>query len=298
MGRMRDLPPLPPRARDAHKASVGRVLVVGGSVGMAGAPALCARGALRAGAGLVTIAVPERTRDVVASFLPEAMTIGLPCDAEGALVPLAVPVLRPFLERVDALVVGPGAGRSEATETAVRQLLAEAGKPVVLDADGLHAVIGRLVGLSKRPGLTCLTPHEGEADALLGRAAPSGAAAHAPREERARRLAREARAICVLKGPATVVTDGERVRVNGTGGPLLATGGTGDVLAGIVAAFLAGLPATGGDAFGAASLAVHVHGAAADALAARRGDRGVLASEVADAVPDAIRDLVARGTSA
>jgi hydroxyethylthiazole kinase-like uncharacterized protein yjeF len=283
------LPAFPPRARDAHKASVGRVLIVGGSVGMAGAPALAARGALRAGAGLVTIAVPRAILATVASFQREAMTAPLPCDDDGAIGTAAIEALARHVERADAVVLGPGLGRAQHTQDFVIAFAQSLGKPLVLDADGLYAVRTQLAVIAKRLAPTVLTPHEREAAALLG-VLPGESAA--PREEWARRAATDGRAICVLKGPATIVTDGLRVRHNTTGGPILATGGTGDVLAGVVAAFLAGLPSTGGDAFGAAALAVHVHGRAADRLATTRGDRGTLASEVADALPEAIRELV------
>lgn len=283
------LPPLPPRARDAHKASVGRVLVVGGSLGMAGAPALAARGALRAGAGLVTVAVPRAVQPVVAGFLAEAMTAPLPCDDSGVLGPDALGALAPLLPRADAVVLGPGLARAEATAAFVREVVTTVRAPLVVDADALHALRGRLDLLGRRPGATVVTPHEGEAAGLLGDA---GGLTPASRAERAARIATAGRCVCVLKGPGTVVTDGTRTRVNGTGNAVLATGGTGDVLAGVVAAFLAGLPDTGGDAFGAAALAVHVHGRAGDLLAARRGDRGALASEVADALPEAVRERV------
>ena len=283
------LPPLPPRPATAHKASTGRVLIVGGSLGMSGAPTLAARGALRAGAGLVTIAVPERIQDVVASLLPEALTIGLPCDDDGCLMSAAAEVVKARLDRIDAIVVGPGLGRTPGTEQAILRIVAAAGKPLVLDADGLYAFRMRLADLAARTAPTVLTPHKGEASGLLGETEDT-AIIH--RESRATRIARGAKCVCVLKGPGTIVTDGVRVRRNTTGGPVLASGGTGDVLAGAIAAFLAGLPATGGDAFGAACLAAHVHGAAGDRLASARGDRGILASEVADALLEAIRDLV------
>ncbi len=162
------LPPLRPRPPGAHKASVGRVLIVGGSLGMAGAPALAARGALRAGAGLVTIAVPERIVDVVAAFQPEAMTVPLPCDAQGRIVLDAVDAVRDRLDRADALVVGPGLGRSEQAQTAIRFLVKSTTTPLVIDADGLFAMQGALPSLVDRAGPTVLTPHEGEAGLLLG----------------------------------------------------------------------------------------------------------------------------------
>ncbi len=256
---------------------------------MAGAPALAARGALRAGAGLVTIAVPERIVDAVAAFQPEAMTLPLPCDPQGRIVLDAVDVVRDRLDRADALVVGPGLGRSEQAQAAIRFLVKSTTTPLVLDADGLFAVRGTLADLHDRAGPTVLTPHEGEAALLLGTTAD---APRVGREERAMRLARLSGALCVLKGPGTVVSDGARHYRNSTGGPVLATGGSGDVLSGVIAAFLAGLPATGGDPFGAACLAVHLHGAAGDRLASIHGDRGVLASEVADALPQAIHSYI------
>lgn len=284
------LPPLPPRPVDAHKASVGRVLIVGGSLGMAGAPALAARGALRAGAGLVTIAVPRPVQATVAGFLPEAMTVGLPCGGDGELDASADDALRPHLERVHVVVLGPGLGRAPAVEDFVLALARRIERPLVLDADALYALRGRLAELAVRTAATVLTPHEGEAAGLLGEK-PGEAAA--PRDAWVRRIAQSAHAIAVLKGPGTLVSDGTRLVRNPTGGPVLATGGTGDVLSGVVAAMLAGLPATGGDAFGATCLAVWVHGRAGDRCAAVRGDRGTLASEVADEVPYAIAERVA-----
>lgn len=291
------LPSLAPRPRHAHKASVGRVLVIGGSLGMAGAPALAARGALRAGAGLVTVAVPLPVQALVAGFLPEAMTVGLPCDRHGVLDASADEALVPHLERIHAVALGPGLGRAPGVEDFVWAALRRIDRPLVLDADALYALRGRLDELAGRPRPTVLTPHEGEAASLLGERLEGLEATSVPREAWASRIAATARALCVLKGPGTLVVEGERTARNETGGPVLATGGTGDVLTGVLAAFLAGLPGTGGDAFGAARLAVHVHGRAGDLVAARRGDRGVLASEIADELPAAIAERVAASGS-
>jgi NAD(P)H-hydrate epimerase len=263
------------------------VLVVGGSEGMAGAPALAARGALRAGAGLVVVAAPRAIVAITASFQAEAMVVPVPSERPEALDASSLPAIEALLARADAVVVGPGLARAAGTEVLVRRLLF-APCALVLDADGLHAVHGRLADLAARRAPTVLTPHEGEAAGLLGTHVDAVAAA---REDAARRIAREARAVCVLKGPATVVTDGTRLSVNGTGGPVLATGGTGDVLAGVIGALLAGLSGSGVDALGAAALGVHVHGRAADRLASRRGDRGTLASEVADEIPSVLLEL-------
>jgi NAD(P)H-hydrate epimerase len=260
---------------------------------MAGAPALAARGALRAGAGLVSIAVPRAVVGVTASFLAEAMTMPVPSEDEAHLDASSLSGIETLLARADALVLGPGLGRAPGTQVLVRRLLGAA-CPLVLDADALHALHGRVSELTSRRALTVLTPHEGEAAGLLGTQASDVAA---DRVGSARRIAVQARAVCVLKGPGTIVTDGARVQVNTTGGPILATGGTGDVLAGILGAFLAGGVAYGRDAFEAVALGVHVHGAAGDRLAARRGDRGTLAGEVADEVPLVLRDLIAQGRS-
>jgi NAD(P)H-hydrate epimerase len=283
---------LPPRRKDAHKASVGRVLVVGGSRGMAGAPALAARGALRGGAGLVTIAAPEGVVDVVAGFLAEAMTAALPCDAEGCPTRAAVEVALRLSERADAVVLGPGLGRRDTTLHFVRGFAATCAKPLVLDADGLFAYRGNASALAARGAITVITPHEGEAADLLGAARGD---APGNRSAWVERLARACGGICVLKGPGTLVSDGTRTVRNATGGPVLATPGTGDVLSGAIAALLAGAVPGPGPAAAAARTAVHAHGLAGDLLAKTRGDRGVLAGEVADALPLAIRTLVRGG---
>jgi NAD(P)H-hydrate epimerase len=257
---------------------------------MAGAPALAARGALRAGAGLVTIAVPDRVLDVVARFLAETMTVPLPCDAAGALVVGAAEPALKASERADVVVVGPGVGRTSGALEAVRRLALACAKPLVLDADGLFAFQGDPTPLAKRPATTVLTPHEGEAADLLGVARGAGLERRATVE----RIARACGGVCVLKGPGTLVSDGTRTSRNATGGPVLATAGSGDVLSGVIGALLAAFPPGPEATLRAVRTAVHVHGLAGDACARARGDQGTLAGEVADAVPAALRAL-ARG---
>lgn len=293
MRRLRTPPRLVPRASNAHKASVGKVLVVGGCRDMCGAPALTALGALRAGAGLVRIAVPREIQGVVAAIRPEATTGGLPQTRAGSLAPSAAEPIRTLATAWDAVVLGPGGGRAPATLKLMADVARTVAKPLVLDADGLFALASKPEVLRNRRASTVITPHEGEAGRLLG--IPSSEI-RADREAAALALAARSGAVVVLKGPGTLVTDGERLFCCRTGGPWLASGGTGDVLAGIVGAFLAGLPGTGGDALGAASAAVHVHGAAADAIAKER-DRGILASDVATALPNAVAALVAHPAS-
>lgn len=281
-------PPLPARPRDANKVTVGRVLVVGGSRDMVGAPALAGLGALRAGAGLVRIAVPRSIQPTVAGFTMEATSAGLEEDVAGELGAACLDDLREMAGAWDAVVLGPGLGRSVGTVAAVRTFSLAVSLPLVLDADALFAWNERLPDLRERPAPTVLTPHEGEAARLLG---VSSDEVRANRQVAAAQIATESGSVCVLKGPGTLVTDGDGVYVNPTGGPLLATGGSGDVLSGALGALLAQATSEEGTApLPAACLAVHAHGAAAD-LCAQGRDRGMLASDIAAHLPDALRDL-------
>jgi NAD(P)H-hydrate epimerase len=269
---------LPARDPGGHKGDFGRVAVVAGSRGKAGAAVLAARAALRGGAGTVTVFCPGAVEGVVVASLPEAMTEALP-ERDGALSAAAGAELLARLEGFDAAVVGPGLGTSAATVAAVHALLAGLRLPVVLDADGLNAFARRLPRLARRRGPTLLTPHPGEAARLLG---VSSEDVERDRPLAARSLARRSRCAVLLKGEASLIArpDG-RVVVNPTGTPLLATAGSGDVLAGLAAALVAGgLPVSD-----AATAAAWLHGAAAEALAEELGDAGLLSHEVADRVP-------------
>ena len=275
----------PQRPRDGHKGRFGHVLVVAGSAGKTGAAALAGLGAARAGAGLVTIACPESTLAVLAASRSELMTAPVPEAAGGCFGSQAEkPVLELAAAR-DVVALGPGVGRAEETRRFVRNVTRALAAPLVLDADGLVAFEGALPELRARRAPTILTPHPGEAALLLG---STPAEVNGDRLAAARRLAAETGALVALKGAATVVAapDGF-VAVNPTGGPALASGGTGDVLTGVIA----GLLAQGLAPRDAAALGVFVHGAAADRLADVRGAIGVLAGEVAGALPDALRAL-------
>jgi ADP-dependent NAD(P)H-hydrate dehydratase / NAD(P)H-hydrate epimerase len=275
----------PERPADGHKGRFGHVLVVAGSEGKTGAAALAGLGAARVGAGLVTLACPERTLPVLAARQSEWMTAPVPEAAGGCFGRQAEkPVLELAAAR-DVVALGPGVGRGDETRAFVRAVTRALACPLVLDADGLVAFEGAVAELRVRTAPTVLTPHPGEAALLLG-ATP--AAVNADRPAAARRLAAETGALVVLKGAATVVAEPSgSLLVNPTGGPALASGGTGDVLTGVIAGFLAqGLAARD-----AAGLGAFVHGAAADRLAERHGAAGVLASEVAGALPDALRAL-------
>jgi len=276
---------LPARPRGGHKGTFGHVLIAGGSRGKAGAAALAARGAARAGAGLVTVACPRSQSPILQRASLEAMSAPLAETRHGAFALAALDELVALARERSALVLGPGCGREGDTRAALRAFALAAPGPLVLDADGLVAFEGCVAPLRERRALTVLTPHPGEAGLLLGL---SPAQVNRSRPAHALALARETGAIVVLKGAGTVIAaPSGRCAVNPTGGPVLGTGGTGDVLAGLTGALLAqGMPG-----FEAAALAAFLHGAAGDSVAARRGNRGALAGEIADAIPEQLRAL-------
>lgn len=273
---------LPPRTPSTHKWEVGAVMVVGGTTGMTGAPMFVSHAAMRAGAGIVWCGVPGE-QGAAAISGSEVITRALPATPEGALDQSAAGAVLRDLNRFGVVVIGPGLGGNERTQAAVTQLVADAPIPIVLDADGLNALRGDLSPLRVRHTMptapVVLTPHDGEYTRLVGE--PPGT----DRIRAARRLADAADAIVLLKGSATVIAEpGEhgRVAVNTTGGPWLATAGTGDVLSGIIGAFLA----RGMGAFEAAAAAAWVHGRAAD----RAGHTGMIAGDLIAAIPAALPD--------
>jgi hydroxyethylthiazole kinase-like uncharacterized protein yjeF len=274
---------LPARPLESHKADFGRLAVIAGSRGKAGAAILAARGALRAGAGLVTIFCAESLAPLIVPALPEAMTEPL-AERAGAIAEEAASGAIRSLRGFDAAIAGPGLGTSPGTVAFLEKLLAGTRMPLVADADALNSFQGRPERL-KRRGALVLTPHPGEAGRLLSIPAKR---VQADRIGAAKSLARRAGSIVVLKGAHTLVADrGERVLANPTGTPLLATAGSGDVLAGVIGALLAG----GLSPEDAAMCGVWLHGAAAEALEPRLGDAGLLAHEVADALPGVRRAL-------
>ncbi len=272
---------LPLRPAIAHKGSCGAVLVVGGSRRYLGAPALAAEAALRVGSGLVELACPAEIRLPLAGLLREILTLPLPSPG-GYLEPADLLQVLPLRPQVRALCLGPGLAGESASHEAIRQLLAKTTVPVVIDADALHSVAHRG---PLRPG-GVLTPHPGEMSSLVG---VGVTALEADRVGWAQRCAAEYQAVVVFKGAPTVVAEpGGRYWINTSGGPVLAQGGTGDVLAGAVA----GLLAQGLQPAEAACAAVHLHGLAGDLCAARSGSRGILAGEVAAALPKALQEVL------
>jgi NAD(P)H-hydrate epimerase len=261
------------------------VLVTGGSVGLSGAACLSATAALRGGAGLVSVAVPKSIQPIVASYEPSYMTIGLPCCGNGLLSDVTVEDVRHLVADKDAIAVGPGLGQSKQVADLVLSLFRESACPIILDADALNVVAGyEMLGRVDSSSPCILTPHPGEFTRLTGL---STAEVQGHREDSARDFAEKHGVVVVLKGARTVVTDGARVFVNSTGNSGMATGGSGDVLTGIIAAQIGqGLPL-----FDAASLAVYVHGRAGDLAAAEMSERGLIASDLLRFLGAAWREL-------
>jgi NAD(P)H-hydrate epimerase len=272
---------VPGRDAPGTKFTSGHVVVAGGSRGLTGAPCLASEAAMRAGAGYVTALVPGSLELVFETRLLEVMTRALP-EEDGALTPAGVEAALGVAARAGALVLGPGLGRSDSAFAFAREVAARAAVALLLDADGLNAHAGSLDDLSGRGAPTVLTPHAGELGRLLGRSS-SEIGAHRLRS--AREAARRAGAVVVLKGDDTIVAapDG-MAAVNDLGAPALATAGTGDVLSGVIGAFLA----KGLDPFAAACAGVRRHAAAGRVAAAEHGAGGVIASDVVAALPRAL----------
>ena len=276
MKRVVDVPRIARLKRDAHKGDRGRVLIVAGSLSMSGAARLAGWGALRGGAGLVTIAVPDAVQPIVAADLPCAMTLPLP-SRKGVLMASGAAAARAV--EADAIAIGPGI--TTAAAPFLRRFLKGLDTPVVIDADALN-ILAEQPGMLSTDTPSVLTPHPGEAARLLGH--PVNGERVAGAEELAERF----HTVAVLKGTGTVVCDGDRYYVNKSGNPGMATGGTGDVLAGLLAARLA----SGADPFPAAVQAVYVHGVAGDLAAVSVGENSMIATDLVANLGPAVATLV------
>lgn len=278
---------LAPRARDGHKGRYGTVLVIAGGRGMAGAAGLCGAAALRSGAGLVRVATSTEVQPTVASFEPCYMTYPLPCGDDGLIdFERSRPAMPGLIERADVVAVGPGLGQSDRLRGLIPFLIEQCDRPLVIDADGLNMLAGHTQLLAGRKHPVIITPHPGEFSRLTGE---DVAAIQADRVRQAAELAATSdQLVVVLKGAGTVVTDGGRYFVNTTGNPGMATGGTGDVLTGVIAAMIGQkLPA-----FEAAQLGVFVHGLAGDIARDHHGEIGMIAGDMVDSLPDAFVHLM------
>ena len=292
-----ELPRLPPRRDDAHKGDFGLALIVGGSRGMAGAAGLAGMAALRGGAGLVRLAVPEPCLDTIAGFEPSYMTVPLPADSVGRIGAGAFERIAELAEKATVIACGPGIGRSFDLDQLVSRLYQEIAKPMLFDADALNALATEPDVLANPGGPRILTPHPGEFARLIGRKlegenlpSPFGRGAGgegvlSPRQQAAVELAARCGIVVVLKGHRTLVTDGQRRAINTTGNPGMATGGSGDVLTGLITALVCQRL----EPFDAARLGVHLHGLAGDLAAEELGQVSLMASDLVRFLPKAFR---------
>ncbi len=273
---------LPVRSPAGHKGTFGHVLVVAGSMGMSGAAILCATGAIRAGAGLVIVACARSIQPIIATALPEAITIGLP-EREGHLTEESLDPLWATITKADVLAIGPGLGRASCTIAFIRTLLTQATAPVIVDADAVFALDTQtLQNLSKQ---AVLTPHPGEMSHLIGRSAEE---INAGRIEIAREFSLKNKVALVLKGrPTAIATPEGEITLNLTGNTALASGGSGDVLTGIIAGLLAG----GSSTSNAAIMGAYIHGYVAEQLSREKAERSIIPSDLLAALPRAMAEI-------
>lgn len=259
---------LPDRLPETHKSNYGRILLLCGSRGYTGAAALAAMGALRVGAGLVYLGVPDCIYEIEATKLLEPVIIPLP-DKDGMLSVEALPIIEQKLSHLDAVLIGPGLGVSDDTQKIVIWILQNFHGPVIVDADGINVLSGHIDVLRERAYPTVLTPHEGEFKRLTGIDCEI-------RVPSAIQAAKDTSSIMVLKGHDTVITDGQTIYINPTGNPGMAVGGSGDVLAGIIT----GLVGQGIEPLKAAAAGAWIHGAAGDLCAKELGQYSMLPSDM------------------
>jgi len=272
---------IPVRRKDSHKGDYGRVFVLAGSEGMTGAAYLSCQGALRAGSGLVINGIPGSLNQIMEIKLTEAMTLPLAESKKRSLGKKARKEILDFSGRCDAVVIGPGLGDADETRALIRELVKKIECPIVLDADGLNALEGKAILLKKRKFRTVITPHPGEMARLIKK---DVSFLQMQRAEIAKKVAKDTGAIVCLKGHRTVVAspDGQ-VYVNDTGNSGMASGGTGDVLTGMIASFIG----QGVDDFSSTVSAVYLHGLAGDIAAREKGPFSMVATDILECLPRA-----------
>jgi len=283
------IPRLKPRAVDAHKGDLGKVLIIAGSMGMSGAAALAGRAALRAGAGLVRVATPKSVLPIVASIEPSFTTIALPEDSCGRISAKAINTILNTISENDAVAFGPGIGVSGAIKAVLGALLQQENLRLLIDADGLNNLAALKSWPSKLKAKLILTPHPGEMNRLWS--ALFRDQLPADRQKQAVQLAQQTGTTVVLKGAGTVVSDlstslkagGQKVYVNKTGNPGMATAGSGDVLTGVITALMG----QGLSNFDAAVLGVYIHGLAGDIAAEKIGQVSLIATDIIEALGEA-----------
>jgi NAD(P)H-hydrate epimerase len=277
------VPRLEARRVDAHKGDFGRVCIIAGSVGMSGAAALAGRAALRAGAGLVRVATPRSVLPIVASIEPSFTTVALAEDAAGRIAGKAINKILDAVEQNDVLAFGPGVGVSSGLQTILQTLLRRDGLRLIVDADGLNNLAGLKGWADVLKAQVVLTPHPGEMKRLWAAVFREGLPGE--RVEQAAKFAQKTGTVVVLKGAGTVASDGQRVYVNKTGNPGMATAGSGDVLTGVIVA----LAGQGPSNLDAAILGAYVHGLAGDIAAEKVGQTSLIATDIIDALGDAFK---------
>jgi NAD(P)H-hydrate epimerase len=274
------------RKVDAHKGDFGHVLVLAGSPGFTGAAYLCSQAAILSGAGLVTLGIPRSLNPIMAVKLTEVMTRPLAETERATLSPQAETEILSFLSLADVLALGPGISQNPQTRILVHNLIAKVNQPIVLDADGINAFKGCVNLLKKNKGQIIITPHPGEMARLMGLEVSE---IQKKRKEIAKSFAKDYNMVCVLKGHHTVVASAKgEIYINNTGNPGMASGGCGDILTGMIAAFLGQRV----EAFKAAKLAVYLHGLAGDLAAKEKGEVSLIASDVLEKLPEAIKKTV------
>lgn len=289
MYEVKEVPKIPTRKPDTHKGDYGRVFILAGSGGMTGAACMCSESALRAGAGIVTLGIPESLHGIVASKLTCVMTHPLPETPVKTLSELGRQDILDFSRRFDVVAIGPGISQYLETKRLVLWLLQSLDCPIVLDADGVNALADNPKVLDQIKKPVVLTPHPGEMAHLLG---ISTREVQSNRREIARMFVRGRNHVTlVLKGNKTIVMNEEKYYVNETGNPGMATAGAGDVLAGMIAAFLGQQYAP----FEAAQLGAYLHGLAGDIAAQEKGEISMIATDILDNVPKAF--LAHRGNT-
>jgi hydroxyethylthiazole kinase-like uncharacterized protein yjeF len=271
--------------RDSHKGDRGHLLILAGSTGKTGAAAMTALGALRAGAGLVTLGIPASLNNILEVKLTEAMTVPLPETAEGTLSIKAKEGILRLAEGKSAIAVGPGLSTNPETTALIREIVTGCDLPMVIDADGLNALAEKPGILEKLDGKKILTPHPGEMARLTG---VNGNDIQVDRIKAATAFIKRYKCCLVLKGARTVITETEgRIYLNPTGNPALSSGGSGDVLTGVIS----GLLTRGMPVINAATAGVYLHGLAGDLLAEEMGQAGVIAGDLLDVIPGLMKSL-------
>jgi ADP-dependent NAD(P)H-hydrate dehydratase / NAD(P)H-hydrate epimerase len=272
------------RRADSNKADYGKILILAGSSRFSGAALLCAEAAMRAGAGLVTVGIPKSINPaIIKNKTKEIMTFPLPENQDGSLSLAALDKIKVFLKNTDLLIIGPGLGNYKSTWALVRKIVKEIDLPMVIDADALNALSRHLKILKAHKAEVILTPHPKEMANLFGIGLDS---VKKNRKSVAQKYSKDYNSTLILKGYQSIVTDGgSKFYINHTGNPGMATAGSGDVLSGIVGAFLG----QGLDAFNAAKYATYIHGLAGNIAAKDKTQMGLIASDIIDRIPDALK---------